>query len=119
MPANLVSVGSKSIAPIAIGCFMDKTPDSQTVQESVQSYYDYMMEKLLEEDDTEDMDEYTEKDVANLLQESTQEMFKDEEILEMITSQCGDEAADFIGKELQVYIDKASNDLLGDCETRE
>lgn len=96
---------------IAIGCLMDETPDSQTVQECVQSYHDYLMEKLLEEDETEDMDECTEKDVAKLLQEFTQEMFKDEEILEMITSQCGDEAADFIGKALQMYTDKASNDL--------
>lgn len=95
----------------AIGCLIGEAPDSQTVQECVQSYYDYLIEKLLDADDTEDIESYTDKEAAELLQECTQEMFNDANFLEMITLMCGNDGVDFIVNALQKYTDKASNDL--------
>ena len=95
---------------IAIGCLAEEKSDSKNVQQCVKNYYTYIVDNLLDEEDIEDC---TEKEIAETMQKITQEMLADGEIQEFLKSQCGNNSVKFIFEALQVFTAKAADKKLG------
>ena len=92
---------------IAIGCLADGKSDSENVQQCVKNYYTYIVDNLLDEEDLEDC---TEKEIAETMQKVTQEMLTDGEIQEFFMLQCGKNSLKFIIEALQVFAAKATDE---------
>lgn len=89
---------------VAIGCLMGMPEGSTQVQAAVeQSYKDTIEMAKEDEDDTNE--HLTEAELAEAFLEGIQEMLNDPELLQMVELQCGEGAAAYIIRAVQVFRD--------------
>lgn len=89
---------------VAIGCFMGMPEDSAQVQTAVEQSYKDMIEMAKEDEDDSDED-LTDAELAEAFLEGIQEMVNDPELLQMVELQCGEGAAEYIIRAVQVFCD--------------
>ena len=89
---------------VAIGCFMGMPEDSAQVQTAVEQSYKDMIEMAKEDEDDSDED-LTDAELAEAFLEGIQEMVNDPELLQVIELQCGEGAAEYIIRAVQVFCD--------------
>ncbi len=88
----------------AIGCLMGMPEDSAQVQAAVEQSYKDMIEMAKEDEDDSDK-ELTETELAEAFMEGMQEMLNAPELLQMVELQCGEGAAAYIIRAIQVFSD--------------
>lgn len=89
---------------VAIGCFMGMPEDSAQVQTAVEQSYKDMIEMAKEDEDDSDED-LTDAELAEAFLEGIQEMVNDPELLQVVELQCGEGAAEYIIRAVQVFCD--------------
>lgn len=89
---------------VAIGCLMGMPEDSAQVQAAVEQSYKDMIEMAKEDEDDSDED-LTDTELAEGFWEGIQEMVNDPELLQMVELQCGEGAAAYIIRAVQVFSD--------------
>lgn len=87
---------------IAIGCYMGMPEDSVQVQTAVEVAYKNMIEMATEDEDNSD-ENLTEAELAEAFFEGMQNMVNNPDILQMVELQCGDGAAAYIIRAIQVF----------------
>ncbi|MBR0154433.1 MAG: MerR family transcriptional regulator [Lachnospiraceae bacterium] len=93
---------------IAIGCLMGIPEDSPQVQATVEQSYGDMIEMAKEDED--DLCEYmTKEELAKAFLEFIHEITNDPGLLQMIELQCGEGAAEFIVRAVQVFVDRGKS----------
>lgn len=90
---------------VAIGCLMGMPEDSAQVQAAVEQSYKDMIEMVKEDEDDSDED-LTDAELAEAFLEGIQEMVNDPELLQMVELQCGEGAAAYIIRAVQVFSDR-------------
>ncbi len=88
---------------IAIGCLKELPEDSAQVQSAVEQVYKDMIDMV--EDDINDGsgENLTEVELAEAFSEGISEMINDPELLKMVELQCGNGAAEYIIRVVQVF----------------
>ena len=89
----------------AIGCLMGMPEDSAQVQAVVEQSYKDMIEMAKEDEDNSDED-LTDAELAEAFLEGIHEMVDDPEFLQMVELQCGEGAAAYITRAVQVFSDR-------------
>lgn len=89
---------------VAIGCLMGMPEDSAQVQAAVEQSYKDMIEMAKEDEDDSDED-LTDAELAEAFLVGIQEMVNDPELLQMVELQCGEGAAAYIIRAVQVFSD--------------
>lgn len=92
---------------------MGMPEDSAQVQTAVEQSYKDMIEMAKEDEDDSDED-LTDAELAEAFLEGIQEMVNDPELLQMVELQCGEGAAEYIIRAVQVFCD--SKKLIQDSQ---
>lgn len=92
---------------VAIGCLMGRPEDSVQVQAAVEQSYKDMLGMAKEENDSDEV--LTEAELAEAFMEGMQEMVNDPELMQMVELQCGEGAAAYIIRAVQVFSDSKKN----------
>ena len=88
---------------IAIGCLKELPEDSAQVQSAVEQVYKDMID-MVEDDINDGSGEYlTEAEFAEAFSEGISDMINDPELLKMVELQCGNGAAEYIIRAVQVF----------------
>lgn len=90
---------------VALGCLMGMPEDSAQVQSVVEQSYRDMIEMAKEDEDDSDED-LTDAELAEAFLEGIHEMVNDPELLQMVELQCGEGAAAYIIRAVQVFSDR-------------
>lgn len=89
---------------VAIGCLMGRPEDSAQVQAAVEQSYRDMIE-MAKEDENDSDEDLTDAELAEAFWEGIHEMVNDPELLQMVELQCGEGAAAYIIRAVQVFRD--------------
>ena len=93
---------------VAIGCLMGMPENSAQVQAAVEQSYRDMIEMAKEDEDDPDIG-LTDAELAEAFLEGIQEMVNDPELLQMVELQCGEGAAAYIIRAVQVFSNSKKN----------
>ena len=94
---------------IAIGCFLGVPENTDEVQDTVKAVYMNMVEIFMKEYDDFNQ-KISENEIIDFFSEWIQEIVNISEIQQIINSQCGDGATDYIVQAVLVFGNKRNND---------